>query len=372
MPTKPNRAGEQQNYVPPGNGDASGEYGDNATGSNIHYQTKGEEKKPIKVDIKQEPPKNDKPKDIIKSKQDNFEYAKKNSTFKGKTLDTLNEIINKADDECVDLLNKAYSKRKYTFSHGNGIYYSFYGKLKCEKNDFIENGRGYGKVGSVWFHENGHLLDNSYSDSGREWASTSFKDEKGNTLYDYLQEELKDLTNNKTDIGEITKMRDKYKEEKISKEEQDEYQKYKSIEQDIHNEFFEKEKELLKKYGYTEQYLQERNKLYEEIQKQKIGENYNRYKELSNKSIEAEKYAKSKYYTEITTISDILSSKMYFGLGVGHSLSYYKKNPKSLALEFFANMFSAKSVGSNSTIELTKKYFPKSCAMFEKILKEAF
>lgn len=37
MPTKPNKAGQQQNYVPAGNGDASGEYGDNATGSNKHF-----------------------------------------------------------------------------------------------------------------------------------------------------------------------------------------------------------------------------------------------------------------------------------------------------------------------------------------------
>jgi len=38
MPTKPNRAGNQQNYVPAGNGDASGEYGDNESGSNIHFK----------------------------------------------------------------------------------------------------------------------------------------------------------------------------------------------------------------------------------------------------------------------------------------------------------------------------------------------
>lgn len=38
MPTKPNRAGQQQNYVPAGHGDASGEYGDNATGSNKHFK----------------------------------------------------------------------------------------------------------------------------------------------------------------------------------------------------------------------------------------------------------------------------------------------------------------------------------------------
>ena len=38
MPTKRNRAGNQQNYVEAGHGDASGEYGDNATGSNKHIQ----------------------------------------------------------------------------------------------------------------------------------------------------------------------------------------------------------------------------------------------------------------------------------------------------------------------------------------------
>lgn len=37
MPQKLNSAGKMQNYVPKGNGDASGEYGDSATGSNIHY-----------------------------------------------------------------------------------------------------------------------------------------------------------------------------------------------------------------------------------------------------------------------------------------------------------------------------------------------
>jgi len=38
MPTKLGKGGHgDQNYVPAGNGDASGEYGDNATGSNIHF-----------------------------------------------------------------------------------------------------------------------------------------------------------------------------------------------------------------------------------------------------------------------------------------------------------------------------------------------
>lgn len=39
MPTKPNHAGYDQEYVPAGNGDASGEYADNVTGSNAHYES---------------------------------------------------------------------------------------------------------------------------------------------------------------------------------------------------------------------------------------------------------------------------------------------------------------------------------------------
>ena len=51
MPTKPNKAGQQQNYVPQGNGDASGEYADNQSGSNIHFQAF---KKPDTTPIKNE------------------------------------------------------------------------------------------------------------------------------------------------------------------------------------------------------------------------------------------------------------------------------------------------------------------------------
>lgn len=38
MPTKPNKAGEQQPYIPAGNGDSSGEYADNG-GTNVHFQS---------------------------------------------------------------------------------------------------------------------------------------------------------------------------------------------------------------------------------------------------------------------------------------------------------------------------------------------
>jgi hypothetical protein len=55
MPTKLGKGGAgQQNYVPKGNGDPSGEYGDNATGSNIHITFKGF-KKPEPTSTSTEP-----------------------------------------------------------------------------------------------------------------------------------------------------------------------------------------------------------------------------------------------------------------------------------------------------------------------------
>ena len=54
MPTKRNRAGKQQNYVPAGHGDASGEYGDNATGSNKHFTVfKKKETRSVELSKKQ-------------------------------------------------------------------------------------------------------------------------------------------------------------------------------------------------------------------------------------------------------------------------------------------------------------------------------
>ena len=41
--TKRNRAGNQQPYVPAGNGDESGEYADMVSGSNIHYTNSSKE-----------------------------------------------------------------------------------------------------------------------------------------------------------------------------------------------------------------------------------------------------------------------------------------------------------------------------------------
>lgn len=98
MPTKLNSAGEQQNYVPAGNGDASGEYGDNATGSNKHFKSFSKE--------------NDKPK-VVKGKA----YFKKNY-FDDEVPLTAYEIerYKKALSENRDYYEKVFEKEINTFN----------------------------------------------------------------------------------------------------------------------------------------------------------------------------------------------------------------------------------------------------------------
>lgn len=64
MPTKPNKAGQQQPYVPAGHGDASGEYGEHATGSNKHYASPDDVKRQLGYTLPQEKTDSQTPKEL--------------------------------------------------------------------------------------------------------------------------------------------------------------------------------------------------------------------------------------------------------------------------------------------------------------------
>lgn len=57
MATKPNKAGQQQPYVPAGNGDASGEYADSESGSNVHYSSPEREREKTPESVEKQPSK---------------------------------------------------------------------------------------------------------------------------------------------------------------------------------------------------------------------------------------------------------------------------------------------------------------------------
>ena len=51
-----------------------------------------------------------------------------------------------------------------------------------------------------------------------------------------------------------------------------------------------------------------------------------------------------------------------------HPTEYWKKDPKSIRMEFFAQEYSDLIVNPQG-VEVTERYFPKSHAIFKKILK---
>ena len=65
MPTKRNKAGKQQPYVPEGHGDASGEYAEHGTGSNQHYVSPEDVKRQLGYTPKEVKPETKTPKDLV-------------------------------------------------------------------------------------------------------------------------------------------------------------------------------------------------------------------------------------------------------------------------------------------------------------------
>lgn len=56
--------------------------------------------------------------------------------------------------------------------------------------------------------------------------------------------------------------------------------------------------------------------------------------------------------------------------GFGHGRSYWKKRDDLRGIEFFAEVFSAKSSSNQERYELIKKYLPKTCKAFEEIYEK--
>lgn len=213
MPQKRNGSGGMQNYVPAGNGDASGEYGDNATGSNKHFQSfKKPDENNIGTQITGQPNEinakakyNGKGKEKL-SKTLSSRLSGKNGkiTPNGKKL--LEQISN-ADDELSGVISDMYDNNpqlklkvgaNLNSRYRETTFYSFYsGRWKEYEvalgNESFNETNNYAK-GGVFFHESGHALDNSYIDETNHKSCWSFyykSKEFNKTLSEMVLEELK-------------------------------------------------------------------------------------------------------------------------------------------------------------------------------------
>lgn len=404
MPTKRNKAGNMQNYVPAGNGEPSGEYGDNVSGSNRNFQsfakpqaTQTSTKTSVVTPKAVEPPKApaidsnvhaENRKSII-----DFINTNKNAGFSKGLVKEIDSQLEKGDPTCVDILKKSissvYERKNFeygitensqlvTYSTRDGVVTKF--RINLNKEVLKEQTEfDVYETGGVFFHEHGHLID-SNGDVGKDLSVTR-KLSSGKTLSETVIEESKDL------FGSMSyeEAKKRFKTDVVSQWAQEESNGLKAKGVNIDkflelaktrldydeqiNETIEKGK---KKYGedYGNSLEMETLKKFATNKLNARGsvdgiENFDKlYEEHGNNMSKAN----MKWHRDYGLLSELYGAhaKVGLGLGMGHRADYYRDKDNA-SREFFAEAFSAKSLNS-SQVEVLKKHFPKSYAAFEELL----
>ena len=405
MPTKPNRAGQQQNYVPQGNGDASGEYADEATGSNIHFTNfkKPDEDSPLNTkkshftDVKESV-------EYISSYIENYEtYREQNKSTMGfyskhdlqKIANLHNSDAVKDKSSLVKMANayKAAADKGKPYWIVNDAMYSgrccYFKQIKgdpdqkgilIQPNVFEEGSTVYG---STWFHENGHLLDNTFNDGQGNYSVEYVSKKYNDTLEHVLDDEFKTY---------FTKARKQEIIDKIEALRDEVYAyygyDYKAMEQqrkELNAAILPYKQELKEKYAELENklnsgeidywaYLRLRSSYKARYQNQT---NYITYKisRLISKDRKAdiESEVARRVYQKYSTITDMYSSlgkgRLHPEYGGYHDKKYWQTEKSKRVKEFFAEAFSGKTLDDTHLAQL-KEAFPKSVEIFEEIYNE--
>lgn len=368
MPTKLNKAGNQQNYVPAGNGDASGEYGDNATGSNKNFQA---------------------------IKRENRLKLLNNKTSNNKIKELINKVSDKLTPEGTEIID--YMLGKHADSLGeiiyndNGSWYNSYDKSISLSEEAFN--RGWQNEGQTLIHELAHhfTTETKIEVDGKKYPiglAPIF--ENNQSFSDVIKKEAQSL--NRTKNIDIIRQE---KENAVNKGlsdingTQDEMDNLKS-ELNKTDTYTNKYDKIVRQYRNGEltrnKAIQKINNIYNEIRNEfpnsDISKKVDRYLELYN----AREDAREGWYKSsgIANVSDMLSSNTYkgetSGFGIGHSPNYYKYSYNyygenqngNYAQEFISNTLSAIATGNTAEIEATKKYLPKSYEAFTYLINKYY
>lgn len=214
MPTKLGKGGHgDQNYVPAGNGDASGEYGDNATGSNIHFTNfkKPDEDEEKVVDEETE---------VVETEQDNTKGFTQFGKDQDKTEKTIEQVreesANSLIDKCSNRTDENDNTLKQAIEESNdesvkilGDYLQNNDQLHIRFGNAGANAAGYAEgYGTIVTdhsvhtirHELGHTFDNWYGKEIKKdgldfycqgYSSCAWVDpDTGKTMDEMIHEEL--------------------------------------------------------------------------------------------------------------------------------------------------------------------------------------
>lgn len=390
MPKKKNYGGQDQEFIPAGNGDVSGEYADD-NGSNRHFTNFA------KPETKQD----DKAKEVDIDKKEYVEkfknyIADKVPRLKGEKIDNLHEILEQANSRNVKIVADYFAKTgtKIVYRKNGFAYYDpnknliLYGECDFE----IEKEKSWQHPGIAIFHEAGHGIDYTSNDK-KHTLSFTVVDEKYNmTLNDSVRKEAKDLVGKmkRNDFVEYFKKKTKpaiYEEELekvcneagISKEKYKEFDiKFEENESEIKKIVSKKVNEsglMVKWYNdeiSKDEFFQSREQLYKEAMNDffpnAMKSIVNKHKEIKEKIKKGTEY---RWANSFGTLSDVVqgaNSWSYGTLGPGHSASYFKNAPYLLGNEFFAGAFAAIAMNPEEE-KVLREYMPRSMEILDNLLK---
>lgn len=432
MPTKLNRAGNQQNYVPAGNGDASGEYGDNATGSNKNFTSKKQEPENPTRKLVLEKNGFDPDNMSEKQKQETFvqlggedNWANKayetdglgavrellindvltNHKFTEQETEKVKKIINEADKEVIEHI-QALKNVTYRSVKGRAYYRYASNTVNISKDDWISEMR---VEGETYFHEYGHAVNHNSKLSGeklimdkfrgvkfevteRQPASSFYVSEKHNkTMQEMLIEEYKKNINGR----ELKKQIEKEKEllinekvetsigknnvEKFRLEEKEVLQQRDFELEKLENEISSYRTSLYSNKISFEEYKPIQDKIHQKKDdvrlkaKEQINNISKKYGDFLLNFTKATKETDKEIWRKYSSLSDIVdgANKGSFNLGISsHPRGYWGQTSSRRGDEFFAEAFAAKS-NNEIEYETLKKYFPNTIDIFEEILKRS-
>ena len=405
MPTKPNKAGQQQPYVPAGHGDVSGEYGEHGTGSNKHWVSPDDVKRQLGYKEEQPKKESETPKELSDKLNGNKTDTEKLKDFLSKSflnenqslikgLDSVNKdnlrlVVQNIEDGRVKL-----DQVKGQIIAGCKINSAcqFIGTVFLKKNDDID----------VFFHENGHAVDEIFGQKlNSRFISNSYISEKYNTTLadmlraegrkikvseleniikkeenDYINNELSKLGFKNNEAEEVQTMinntitnlrKGKYKEEAelLDKEEKQLSNQYFEKQEISRDEFFKKSNEIRdKEWELSRKIIQEANEMFKP-QKERI----DKIQKIKNDAFWQYRKYRTKKYGDLSYIISGAKRNAYGLIGVGHPTSYWNNKVWAREAEFFAEAFSAKTSNPDS-YEVIKKYYPKTVEIFEEILNK--
>lgn len=399
MPKKKNYGGQDQEFIPAGNGDASGEYADD-NGSNRHFTNFA---KPVDNEAKQDDI-DKKAKEVSRDDIDKKEYVEKFKNYiadkvprlKGEKIDNLHEILEQANSRNVKIVADYFAKTgtKIVYRKNGFAYYDpnensiLYGECDFE----IEKEKSWQHPGIAIFHEAGHGIDYT-SNNKKHTLSFTVVDEKYNmTLNDSVRKEAKDLVGKmkRNDFVEYFKKKTKpaiYEEELekvcneagISKEKYKEFDiKFEENESEIKKIVSEKVRErgLMQKWYNNEinkvEFFQSREQLYKEVMNDffpnAMKSIVNKHKEIKEKIQKGTEYRWANSFGTLSDVVQGVNSWPYGTLGPGHSASYFKSAPYLLGNEFFAGAFAAIAMNPEEE-KVLREYMPRSMEILDNLLK---